>query len=91
VPRIDPVAVAGVLCHADEDTPPAHRPSHPADCIVCPLCATLHVQPVVLAPAAPVLTPPAVLPFRVGLPPPSTGPPAPHRPTSQPRAPPTNS
>jgi hypothetical protein len=92
VPSIDPVAVAGVLCHSDDDTPPAHGPAHSSDCLVCPLCVTLHAQQVVLASAAPEPTPPPALVMRrAELPPPSTAPPAPHRPPSQPRAPPTAS
>jgi hypothetical protein len=91
VPRIDPVAAAGVLCHTDDDTtPPAHGPAHPADCPLCPMCATLHTQQAVLVSVAPRLTPPSMLAVRrAELPPPSTAPPALHRPPSQPRAPPT--
>jgi hypothetical protein len=91
VPRIDPVAAAGALCHTDDDgTPPAQGPTHPADCLLCPMCATLHTQQVALVSAAPMLTPPSVLAVRrAELPPPSTAPLALHRPPSQPRAPPT--
>lgn len=91
VPQIDPIAVAGVLCHTDDDgSPPGHGPNHPPDCPVCPLCATLHAQPVALASVPPVLTPPVVLAIRrTELPPPATAPPALPRPPSQPRAPPT--
>jgi hypothetical protein len=93
VPRIDPVAVAEALCHAEDDgTPPAHGPSRSPDCLMCPLCATLHAQPVALASAAWVLSAPGVLGNRrIELPPPATAPPAPHRPPCQPRAPPTQS
>jgi hypothetical protein len=93
VPRIDPVAVAGVLCHTDNNgNAPAHGPNHPADCPLCPLCATVHAQAPALLSDAPVLTPPAVLTvLRVELPPPATAPPVLHRPPSQPRAPPTDS
>jgi hypothetical protein len=93
VARVDPPAVAGELCHADsEGIPPAHGRSHPSDCLACPLCATLHAQPTLLASAAPAPTPPAVLAIRRSeLPPPPIGPPTPHRPPSQPRAPPTAS
>jgi hypothetical protein len=90
VPQIDPIAAADVLCHTDDNgAPPANGPAHPADCLLCPLCATLHSQQAVLLSAVPGLTPPSVLPVRrAELPPPSTAPPAPHRPPSQPRAPP---
>jgi hypothetical protein len=93
VPRIDPVAVAGVLCHTEDDTggTPTQTPGHPAGCPLCPLlCGTLHAQAVgLLLSGAPGLKPPAVLAAgRTGLPPPATAPPAPHRPPSQPRAPP---
>jgi hypothetical protein len=92
VPNIDPVAAAGVLCHTDDDTPPAHGPAHSPDCLVCPLCITLHAQQVVLASAPPELTPPPVPAMRrAELPPPATAPPSLHRPPSQPRAPPTAS
>jgi hypothetical protein len=91
VPRIDPVVISGVLCHTDDGTggSPANAPGHPANCPVCPLCATLHVQSLALVSAAQPLTPPTVLATRRSeLPPPSTAPPASHRPPSQPRAPP---
>jgi hypothetical protein len=93
VPRIDPVTASAVLCHTDDrGNPPAHGPSHSPDCPVCPLCATLHVQQAMLASTAPSLTPPPVeVTRRAELPPPSTAPPALHRPPSQPRAPPTDS
>jgi Protein of unknown function (DUF2946) len=91
VPRIDLVAAAGVLCHTDDTgNPPAHGPTHPSDCLVCPLCATLHAQQAVLVSEVPALTPPPVVAIdRAELPPPSTAPPALPRPPSQPRAPPT--
>jgi hypothetical protein len=90
VPRIDPVAVAGVPCHTDEGTAPAHGPAHSSGCLICPLCATLHAQQAVLASAAPELVPPQVPVIRrAELPPPSTAPPSLHRPPNQPRAPPT--
>jgi hypothetical protein len=90
VPQIDPVTAAGALCHSDDDgTPPAHGPAHPADCPLCPMCVTLHAQQAILVSAAPTLIPPSVLAIRrAELPPPSTAPPALHRPPSQPRAPP---
>jgi hypothetical protein len=93
VPRIDSVTAAGVLCHTDDNgNPPAHGPNHPPSCLVCPLCATLHIQQATLTSEAPPLTPPPVLTTRrAELPPPSTAPPALHRPLSQPRAPPTAS
>ncbi len=92
VPRIDPIATIGVLCHAGDDTggAPSNAPSHPIDCLVCPLCVALHTPSAVMV--ALIATP---MPRDVGvvlktaLPPPSTAPPTPHRPPSQPRAPPT--
>ena len=91
VPSVDPVLAAAVLCHPDDNgSAPAHRPTHPPDCLVCPLCATLHGQQAMLTAEAPRLIPPPVLVFkRVELPPPSRAPPLLHRPPSQPRAPPT--
>ncbi len=92
VPRIDPIAAAGVLCHTDEGSAPAPGHGHPADCLVCPLCAALHTQQAMLLSVAPRLTPPSVLAVRrAELPPPSTAPPALPRFPSQPRAPPTAS
>ncbi len=91
VPTIDVVATAAALCHTDEDTGgyPSPAPSHSADCLICLLCGTLHIPAAVLVSDASVLKPPAVRAInRSGLPPPSTAPPAPHRPPSQPRAPP---
>jgi len=91
VPRIDPIAAAGVLCHVEDNAggAPSQPPSHPADCPVCPLCVALHAAPAALLPAAEIPAPPGVaVVLRSELPPPSTAPPAPHRPPSQPRAPP---
>jgi hypothetical protein len=90
VARIDPLAAAGVLCHTeDNDNTPAHAPNHPADCPQCPLCAAVHSQAVVLADVTQATQPALVLTvLRPELPPPATAPPAPHRPPSQPRAPP---
>jgi hypothetical protein len=91
IPRVDPVAAAGVICHIADDSggTPSDGPTHPADCPVCPLCATLHVQPTALVSEALVVTPPTLLAIRRSeLPPPSTAPPATPRPPSQPRAPP---
>jgi hypothetical protein len=92
VPSIDPVATVTALCHIDDDsgrTPSPTSPSHSADCLVCPLCGTLHVQLATLVADASVPKPPTV-PVGKGSSwlPPSTAPPAPHRPPSQPRAPP---
>jgi hypothetical protein len=92
VPHVDPIVTAGALCHTDDDTggAPLPGPSHPADCPVCPLCATLHAQGLALVSDAPSVTQPALLAIRRSeLPPLSTAPPSPHRPPSQPRAPPT--
>ncbi len=91
VPRFDPVGIAGVLCHSDDDSPgmPSQTPAHTADCPLCPLCITSHVQATALLAVPPVLIPPAVLALaRPELPPPATAPPAAHRSPGQPRAPP---
>ncbi len=91
VSRVDPLVAATALCHTDDETggTPSPAPSHSADCDVCPLCGTLHVQAAVLVAGSPILKPSAVLTIdRSNLPPASTAPPAPHRPPSQPRAPP---
>jgi hypothetical protein len=94
VPRLDQlVLIDGVetLCHVADGNagPPNQSPMHPLDCLVCPLCAALHAQPAAPVPGAPVLTPTAVaMVIRPELPPPSTAPPGPRRPPSQPRAPP---
>jgi hypothetical protein len=89
VPRIDPVAGVETLCH-DIGGAPSQVPSHhPADCPVCPLCVALHAPPAALAAVIAVPAPRAiVVAVKTELPPPSTAPPAPHRPPSQPRAPP---
>jgi len=92
VPRIDPVAIAGVLCHSDDDAggTPSQSPAHSPDCQLCPLCATAGAQQTLLVSDPLVLTPPVALAARrSGLPPPATAPPSPHRPPSQPRGPPT--
>jgi hypothetical protein len=90
VPRIDPVAGVGALCHPEDYTggTPSKAPSHPPDCPVCPFCIALHAS-FALVPVTDSPLPPAVMvAFRSELPPPATAPPAPHRPPSQPRAPP---
>ncbi|HEY4043013.1 MAG TPA: DUF2946 family protein [Rhodopila sp.] len=89
-PQIDPVLGAGVLCHTDDNgNPPTHAPSHPVDCPLCPLCAIAHAHPALLTPPAPTVPLTSALAIlRPELPPPATAPPAPHRPPSQPRAPP---
>ncbi|HEY0183615.1 MAG TPA: DUF2946 family protein [Rhodopila sp.] len=92
VPRIDPVAGIGALCHSGDDSSdaPSQTPAHSTDCLICPLCIAWHAQSVPLIPAGAAPLPPSVTVVReAGLPPPSTAPPAPHRPPSQPRAPPT--
>lgn len=93
VPRLDPFArivSAEILCHAPDgagDTPPA--PMHPLDCLICPLCVSVHAPPVVLVSDVGIDMPSAgVVVLRSELPPPSTAPPSSHRPPSQPRAPP---
>jgi hypothetical protein len=97
VPRFDPIALltgAETLCHADGDQggPPSQSPGHPTDCLVCPLCAALHAPATPLIAAGLSLTPPSLrTERRAELPPPSTAPPAPHRPPGQPRAPPITS
>jgi hypothetical protein len=91
VPRIDPVAGIGVLCHAEDDAggTPSKAPGHPADCPICPLCVGLHVAPMMLASVGMTVVPAvAGVVLKTELPPPSIAPPAPHRPPSQPRAPP---
>ncbi|MEA2737469.1 MAG: hypothetical protein QOH05_776 [Acetobacteraceae bacterium] len=90
VPRIDPVAVAGTLCHADDDGGgPAKSPAHPADCPICTLCVALHAPSTALSAAVTAPIPPSIgVVLKTELPPPSTAPPSPHRPPGQPRAPP---
>ena len=92
VPSVDPVATVTALCHIDDDsggTPSPTSPSHPADCLVCPLCGTLHVQLAILVSDASVPKPPMVpVNNRSGWLPPPTAPPALHRPPNHPRAPP---
>jgi hypothetical protein len=92
VPRIDPVAGVTVLCHIEDETDgaPTHTPSHhSADCPLCPLCGIQDVQAAVLISDVAVVSPPEIFTTdRAGLPPPSTAPPARHRPPGQPRAPP---
>jgi len=96
-PRADPFALltgAETLCHADDDpgSPPLQSPGHPADCLVCPLCVALHAQAAPQIAGGPSLTPPSLrAERRAELAPPSTAPPAPQRPPSQPRAPPIDS
>ena len=95
-PRADLVVIAGVesICHADEDSDgiPTPAPRHSPDCLICPLCLVLHNPAAPLVALGPALAPPGgVVVHRGELPPPSTAPPAPHRPPSQPRAPPTAS
>ena len=90
VPRIDPLTGAA-LCHAaDPGGTPAKPPSHPPDCPICPLCVALHVASAALLPMIDSLPPPTLAVVgKTALPPPATAPPAPLRPASQPRAPPT--
>ena len=91
VPHIDPLAAAMAPCHADDNTDhtPTHAPAHSPDCLICTLCGTLHVQSAVPVAETAILIPPGVAAIiRPESPPPSTAPPAPHRPPSQPRAPP---
>jgi hypothetical protein len=91
VPRFDPIAGAGTLCHTEDGAggTPSKAPSHPDDCLVCPLCVALHAPSVVLITAnTPLLSRTVGVVRKVELPPPSTAPPALNRPPSQPRAPP---
>jgi hypothetical protein len=91
VPLFNPIADAAVLCHTDDaGRAPSHAPGHfPANCLICPLCGTLHVSLVTLVPAGAALTPPAGgIVRKTELPPPSTAPPTLQRPPNQPRAPP---
>jgi hypothetical protein len=87
VPRLDPLATAAI-CHTDSGTP-SNAPAHTNDCLVCPLCVALHAQPVPLLAVAttPIATGVGTV-LKTELPPPATAPPSPHRPSSQPRAPP---
>lgn len=94
VPRLDPIdAIADIhaICHAADESggTPTHAPGHPADCLVCPLCLTLHAPAAMLVPGGVPLPPTRhmVVP-RGELPPPSTAPPFSYRPPNQPRAPP---
>ncbi len=96
VPRSDPGAIiAGdeAICHAQANGPgntPDRPPTHPADCLVCPLCVALHAASATLVPPEVALSRTTVMVvLRSELPPPSTAPPSRHRPASQPRAPPT--
>jgi hypothetical protein len=94
VPRIDPVAAVGMLCHTEDDAggTPSKSPSHSPDCPVCPLCVALHAAPAALVPViATLAAADAGVVLKGELPPPSTAPPASYRPPSQPRAPPTYS
>jgi hypothetical protein len=90
VPRINPIAGVSVLCHTDASGhAPSHAPARMPDCPLCPLCGPLHMSLVTLVPAGASPVPPVVgIVLMTELPPPSTAPPAPHRPPSQPRAPP---
>ncbi|MEA2728439.1 MAG: hypothetical protein QOF70_2914 [Acetobacteraceae bacterium] len=93
VPRIDPIATAGVLCHSEDEAGGGRSkaPSH-GDCLVCPLCVAVHTAPAALVSvvAAPMPRDAGVI-VKAELPPPSTAPSAAQRPPSQPRAPPTYS
>ncbi|MGD0103871.1 MAG: hypothetical protein ABSC06_07515 [Rhodopila sp.] len=91
VPRFDPIATAGLLCHTEDGTGgvPLKAPSHSGDCLVCPLCVALHASSAALVPVTSTTMPQDVgVVLKSELPPPSTAPPAPHRRPSQPRAPP---
>jgi hypothetical protein len=91
VPRFDLVAGSGTLCHTENDAggAPSKAPGHPDDCPLCPLCAALHAPSITLTSAIATPVPNTVgVVLKTELPPPSTAPPAAHRPPSQPRAPP---
>jgi hypothetical protein len=82
----DTTQVAGVKDAGEPTTPAPHDPD---DCPICAQCLVMHLPGVVLLPVIAILPPPSVVVVqRTELPPPSTAPPAPHRPPSQPRAPP---
>ena len=95
VPRTDPgTLVAGSICHVQDDASggPSSPPGHPADCLVCPLCISVHAPSLpLLAAAVSLPSPPVVVVARIELPPPSTAPPSAQRSPNQPRAPPTYS
>jgi hypothetical protein len=95
VPQIDPVSGAEALCHTGEDAggAPSKAPSHPADCLVCPLCVALNAPSANLVPASIDTPRPRAVEvvLKTELPPPSTAPPSAHWPPSQPRAPPISS
>jgi hypothetical protein len=82
-------ALGGTICHTDAgdpDTPPG--PAHAPDCVVCPLCAALAGQPVILPADTPLppglfASPARLEPGRV----PRAGPASAYR-TAQPRGPP---
>jgi hypothetical protein len=89
VPRIDPIAGVGILCHTDNSGAPSKTPGHPVDCPLCPLCAAVHAPWVSLVSVIVTPMPPLVaVVVKTELPPPSTAPPSLHRPPNQPRAPP---
>jgi hypothetical protein len=94
VPRLDlllQIAEAETLCHGSDGAGGPHVPApmHPLDCLVCPLCLALHAPPATPVSDPPVFTRSAgAAVIRPELPPPSTAPPGPQRPPSQPRAPP---
>jgi hypothetical protein len=89
MPRMDPLAGAGILCHTDDNGAPSKAPNHPVDCPLCPLCVAMHAPSATLASAIVIPPPPiVVVVVKTELPPPATAPPALHRPPSQPRAPP---
>ena len=87
-------ALGGTICHTDLGEPdapstPPSGPGHAPDCAVCPYCASLAAQSVILPPGTAV--PPrrlAVLARHVIGPSPRAPPLFAHR-TAQPRAPPT--
>ena len=92
VPRADPIAAAGVLCHPhhNSDGTPSHAPAHLPDCPVCPLCAAIHAPAPTLVAVITAPPPPAVaVTATIERPPPATAAPAMPRPPAQPRAPPT--
>lgn len=90
VPRIDPVAGVGALCHAEDDAGgrPSKGPLHPADCLMCPFCIALHASFALVPVTDSPLPPAVVVVLKSELPPPATAPPAPGWRPGRPRAPP---
>jgi hypothetical protein len=95
VPQIDPlIQELATLCQASAapDQSPHQAPAHPMDCLLCPLCMTVHVASAWILPQAVVILVPVIgVAERPELPPPSRAPPPARRYVAQPRAPPAHS